>query len=670
MKIPVDWLKEFTDLSESSDSIQQILTMRGLEVEGVTKDQKGEVIDIELTPNRGDCASVIGVARELTAYFNKTPILPDTEYNVTGDDISKSFNLDVKVPDKCPIYYLKHIKDVKISESPDWLKERLISSGIRPLNNVIDVTNYVMLEAGQPLHAFDADKISGKTVIIRSGKKGEKMETLDGKTRELTSDDIVIADKDSAIAIGGVMGGEQSSVNEGTSEILLESAFFVPESITRTERRFDLKTESSYRFTRHVDRNGVRKALERAAYLMQKVCNGKPSPGELSYNTEVETRRISLETDRINGILGTSISADQAKDYLEAIQFRVETTGTELSVEVPSFRNDVERPIDIIEEIARIHGYKNIKPTMPESKIVIDMLKNSDEFEKAEEILRSEGYWESITHTLVSSAQIGQFLKAEECRLVEIDNPININMDVMRPNLLFGLLSVCKYNLNQKHSDVKFYERGPVFSEGKKEFRESQQVAFIAQSDDFFEAKSIIVSIMDELDQDFKLDFKKAPIYFDGVRSGSILIENSVIGGLGCISPELLKIYDLKDTKIIGGYITIDALDKNRIINKKFSLWSPFPSVYRDISLVIPINLTHSDICDKIRSEGGPVLKDISLFDRYIDEKLGSEKKSFTYRLEFNLSDRTLTSEEVDEIIDKVLNKLNKSMEITLRPDK
>ena len=345
---------------------------------------------------------------------------------------------------------MKFIKNVKIGESPDWIKKRLKKSGIRPLNNVIDITNYVMIEMGQPLHAFDADKINGDTIFVRKGKIGEEILALDGEIQKLTPDEIVIADVDAPIAIGGVMGGENSSITSDTRHILLESAFFVGDSIVRTARRLEISTESSYRFARHIDARGVERALNRAAYLIEKICGGEPASGELcEKNIDLKLKKITLDVDSINKVLGTSVNAEQVRNYLESLSFKVDVNKDILSAEVPSYRNDISRPIDIIEEIARIHGYENIRPTLPESKIVTELLKNPDNFITAEEILRSAGYWETITHSLVSGELYNKICSSEN-NAVEIDNPINVNMDILRPNLIFGLLDVCKYNINQK----------------------------------------------------------------------------------------------------------------------------------------------------------------------------------------------------------------------------
>jgi phenylalanyl-tRNA synthetase beta chain len=672
MKVPIDWLQEFIKVDKSTHELQEMLTMRGLEVEEVTNEAGIDIINIELTPNRGDCASITGIARELAAYQKKNYTLQPADYSETGTPITDSYSLKVEVPEKCPLYYLKLIRGVKISESPQWLKDRLTASGVRPINNIVDITNYVMLETGQPLHAFDAASIKGKTIIVRNGNGKEEILTLDGQTVKLSGKDIVIADEKDPVAIGGVIGGENFSVTQDTTDILLESAFFIPESISLTERRLEVKTESSYRFARHIDIEGVKKALDRAVHLLEKVCSGKPAPGELHLRSVEEAlKTVELDPSRISKVLGIEINIEKIKEILESLEFKVDAADNILKVVVPSFRNDVYRPIDIIEEIARVHGYENIEASLPESNIITDLLREPDIYVKADDVLQAAGCWESVTHTLMDGSAYNKLAKANPNAeaAVEIDNPINVNMNILRPSLFFGLLEICRYNINQKQSPIKFYERGPVFFKKDKAFSESQQISFVAMSDDFYDSKKIITAILDSLNQEYQLAYDKESLYFDKTKYGYVNIDRNIIAEFGCLTNDLLKIFKLSNSNFIAGCINLDMLDKDRIINRTFTKWSPFPSVFRDLSLVVPEHLTHSEIYDKIFDNGGNKLKEIVLFDIYKDDKLGSDKKSIAYKLEFNSSEATLTSEEVDESINNILAALENDLKITLRPE-
>ncbi|MBN2406887.1 MAG: phenylalanine--tRNA ligase subunit beta [Elusimicrobia bacterium] len=669
MRVPINWLKEYIDFDLSPQELEKILTVRGLEVESIENIDGEDVIDIELTPNRGDCASMIGVARELSSYLNKPYSLPPSGYRESGPDMSTVYSLEVKIPENCPAYYLKHIKNVKIGDSPSWLRKRLKACGIRPLNNVIDITNYVLLEYGQPLHAFDASKITGGRIIVRNAAENEEILALDGKRRQLKPEDIVIADPGRAVAIGGVMGGEETSVSGNTRDILVESAFFSPENILKTEKTLGLKTESSYRFARHVDIMGVEKALDRAAYLLQEICSGIPSKGKLFFRkTDFKEKVIELEVSRVNAVLGASISAAEASGYLKTLEFASEPDGDRISVRVPSFRNDVTRPIDVIEELARVHGYDNINPTMPRSVISTDLFSKPDDICEAEFILRSRGYWETVTHSLISSAAF-EAVSAGSIKPVYIDNPINVFMDILRPNLLPGLLEVARYNLNQNQAPIKFFERGSTFREDDTGEREKEQLAFISLGGDFYQAKSLVTGMLSRFNQDFDYNYSCDSAYFDRQKNAAIMIDGKFTGEFGCIKEGMLKQYDLKNRQFTGAYIILNNIDREKLIKRRFRSWSPFPSVFRDLSLVSPFNLTHSAICDKISEKGEKILKYIELFDQYTDNKLGAGKKCMNYKLEFNSPERTLTSEEVDTVVGNIVEYLSGTLGITLRPE-
>ncbi|MFH1415042.1 MAG: phenylalanine--tRNA ligase subunit beta [Elusimicrobiota bacterium] len=670
MKIPIDWLKEFIEFEASPEEIAAILTMRGLEVDSISEHNGRTVIEIELTPNRGDCASVIGVARELSAYFKSGIKLPETEYSESGTHASELYKLDIEIPEKCPAYYLKFIRDVSIEESPEWIRQRLELCGLRPLNNVIDITNYVLLELGQPLHAFDADKINEGCIKVRPGGKGEKIRTLDGEIRQLDKEDIIIADSTDAIAIGGVIGGEESSVTGQTRNILIESAFFSPRSISKTERRLGLKTEASYRFSRTVDPGGVKMALDRVVFLIEKYCSGKAAPGIICIdNIPSDKTQISVSIQKINSVLGTSITAKEAAGYISPLGFGVNADEDLITADIPSFRDDVTRPIDLIEEIARAYGYDNIEPTIPVSRIVTQLLKTKDQFLLCDEILRFSGYWEAVTHTLISSGIYERINPDSDTVPVKIDNPINVNMDILRPNILFGLLPVLRYNIYHKQSPIRFFERGPVFFEESDSLQEKEQVAFAARSEDFHDAKKAIISILEKYRQDFSLEYNSPSDYFDRNKNASVFISGRFAGQFGLISNQFLKAYKLDNSSFIGGFLFTETFFDENFIDAKYSAWSQYPSLYRDLSLVVPNNLTYATVYDKIVTESGFILKKVTLTDTYRDEKLGKDRKSMTFGLEFNSPDKTLTAVEVDSIIEKILTEVKNVFGITLRPD-
>ncbi len=709
MKIPIDWLKDFIEIKKSSQEIEEILTLKGLEIAEIYSGLTGDVLEIELTPNRGDCASLIGVAREIAAAERKKYKFPESQENITNEGehcgalkktphtqsfFSGAFLSHLKV-DTCnsPIYYLKHI-NVQIKPSPDWMQKRLTDCGIRPLNNVVDITNYVMLELGQPLHAFDAALIKGNTIIVRDGIEGENIITLDGKTRKITSKDIIIADKEKAIAIGGIMGAANSSVTEKTKDVLLESAFFLPETIAFTSRRLSLDTEASYRFSRHIDTGSVQTALNRAVSLIAEICSAKSSSKTLVHcNFNFQKRIIEISIKKINKILGTDLNIESATEYLKLLEFEVLIKSDDIfQATVPSYRNDITRDIDLIEEIARMHGYDNIKETLPEIKMIEARIE-PDIFFGTENILRALGYFDTITHTLINSEIVkAATIKSEESPL-PLANPINIRMDVLRTNLFYGLLDVAAYNINQNQKNIKFYERGKVFCRmsAADSNNESFHIAFISlvenplPTDDFFEAKKIITAILKNLRQEYEYDYSGASTgsghstFFDKNKSAVIQICNgsghsTFAGEFGCFNKDFLKLFNLKEKKFIGGYLLLNSINEKNLYNQ-FTKWSIYPSVFRDISLVAPIETTHLQIYNKIKENGGiggksapsnGILKNIQLYDTFSDEKLGKNKKNLTYTLEFNSSERTLISEEVKKSFDDIVLAL-KSIGVTLR---
>ncbi|MFW6172867.1 MAG: phenylalanine--tRNA ligase subunit beta, partial [Elusimicrobiota bacterium] len=424
MKAPVKWLEEYAGIEVSMEELVEKLTLRGLEVEGIKKGKTGEVIEIELTPNRGDCASIYGIIREISAIYDIEYKEPETDYREINESIRDNFKLENRIPEKCPAYYLKYIKNVKVEDSPQWIKNRLRDCGIRPQNNVVDITNYVLMELGQPLHAFDASKIKNNKIIVRKGINQEKITTLDDKQANVNKEDIIIGDNEKAVAIGGVMGGKDTCVTESTTDILLESAFFKPESISETEKRLNIKSESSYRFARHIDEKGIKRGLDRAAHLIQKICSGEPTRDELCFdNTKDEFKKIYLQKKKIKNILGIEIKDKEIKNNMERLNFKVEDNGSEVKFSVPSYRNDVTRDIDIIEEIARMHGYENIEPTLPESKIDTRFINKPDIYKISEEILKSFNYWQIVTPTIINSKT--PITDNERRNCVELSNPVN-----------------------------------------------------------------------------------------------------------------------------------------------------------------------------------------------------------------------------------------------------
>jgi len=668
MLLSLEWLKEYLDTDKTAEEISGLMTSIGLEVESVQDTPYGEVIEIELTPNRGDCASVTGIARELAARLGKPFSIPARELFEEGKPASDSCTVSVDEPSFAPVYHLRLIRGAEIGESPEWLRKRLLAAGQRPLNSVVDITNYIMLELNQPLHAFDADKIGGESVIVRRGGEGEEFFALDGKKISLTPEDTVISGGGRAIALGGVIGGEESGVTEKTQNILLESAYFTPGVISGTERRHGVKTEASYRFARGTDPGGALKALDRAALMVSELTGGKIAPGALSVDSmPLKGAKVRVGISYINNLLGTNLTAAGIIRLLTPLEFAVrEDEKDSLFIEIPSFRGDVRRPADIAEEVARTYGYDNIQPSLPVSPIATELIRQPDPFRKSEEVLASYGYSRAVTLTLSSSASA---FKAglNERELVFVDNPISVNMDILRPSVLFGLLEAAAYNINQGRKEVSLFERGPVFRRGGENLYEQEALGFLASTEDFFRIKKIILSIMKALRQDFTLEYPSGASLFDSGASSLIKAGGAAAGAFGLFSEEMMKTVPNSRRSFSGGYIILSELSGETALERKYTPWSPYPSVFMDISIVVDASLTHSAIYDKIFQNGGLILKNIRLFDVFRNEKIGKGRKSMSYELEFNSNEKTLTSEEVERKMRIILETLEKTFGASLR---
>ncbi len=669
MHVPIDWLKEYMDIENMPDDIAEDLTLLGLEVESITEGNTGKVLEIELTPNRGDCASIIGIARELSVRYKCEMKYPDTGVCSSGDKTANNYCIEIKNEKSCPYYSLKIIENVNVAESPIWLKKRLRDCGIRPLNNVVDICNYIMVETGQPLHAFDADKIKGKEIWVRKAEREEELLFLDKKKRKLDPDDIIIADREGPLALAGVMGGLDSAVSENTEKVLLESAFFNPKNISRTQKRAGLNTEASYRFSRNVDPEWVLRSLYRAADMIVKECGGKEIHGHLDAGGIPQRRKmIALTAERVNSVLGTRISIDEIKEYLRLLEFSVysEEKGR-ITLNVPSHRPDVERDIDLIEEVARVYGYDKVDSSLPETTIEAEFLNKPDNFSRIEEILKAYGYSESVTNTLIDKNMIKNMGILKEVTPVSISNPVNVKMNILRPGLLFGLLQVAKYNINQKQSGIRFYERGPVFFLQDGEYKEKKQVAFLSQNEGFYHAKKTAISLLKGMKQEYSFKYDANTALFDKEKSAVIEIEGVRAGELGCLKEKVVSEAGLSEDNFAGCYIFMDSLKSGKSSDIKFRKWSQFPSIFRDISVVAPVELTHLDIYDTIKKAGGKHLKEVEMYDMFIDDKIGRGKKSMTFEIEFNNPEKTLCSEEVDRSIRKIIKMLENEKGITLR---
>ncbi|MFH1542871.1 MAG: phenylalanine--tRNA ligase subunit beta [bacterium] len=661
MKVPLEWLKELVNIKMTASQLAKTLTMGGLET---TVD--GDALEVDILPNRADCWSILGIAREVAA-LTKTKLgqRKIKAYRPIGPKAS-GIKVIVKDKKKCPRYMARVIENVKIKDSPEWLKKRLESAGVRSINNVVDVTNYLLLEVGQPMHAFDARLISGRKIIVRRAEPGEKITTLDGGQHELQGDMLVIADADKAIAVAGVMGAANTEVSQDTKTVILESAYFDRVSVHRTSSNLKIRTESSIRFGHGVDWEMVAEALDRAADMIAKLSGGSVLKGKVDVKAAPKKpQKVAFRPARANQILGTDISPVEMKSLLKRLGFGVSGT----TVTIPLWRaHDVEREADIVEEIARLYGYHNIETTMPRSSFPGQAIDKTDLFHnQVRQILAGCGLTETQTFTLVGPKDFERIGSKVENAL-PVANPMTIEEGFMRTKLIPSLLNVLQHNLNRQMENVYVFEIGKVFIPGLKKLPQEKWMLaaaitgspFMSALDkgkaDYLYLKGILDNLMDSLgiegfrfveadDKDKLLQPAKGA-HIPGV------------GIIGQLHPDVARNYGF-DQPVCFFELDLEALLSRASKQKKYKPLPKFPSVARDISLFVPQNIEHQMIIDVIRKIGGELVENVFLFDKF--------KDSQAYRIIYRRPQRTLTDEEVNSIHNEISRNLESKLNVRVR---
>jgi phenylalanyl-tRNA synthetase beta chain len=639
------------------------------------------VMEIGVTPNRPDCLSVIGIAREVAAVIGTELKYPEFRLLEEGEDIHKLASVDVLDPEGCPRYSCRVITDLKIGPSPDWLKTRLENSGIRSINNVVDITNYVLLEWGQPLHAFDYDLIEGKKIIVRSANEGEVIQTLDGLERFLTNEDLIISDASKSIALAGVMGGASTEVSSATKNILLESAFFSPVRVRRTSKRTNLKSESSYRFERQVDINGVVKALDRASELMRELAGGKISKGAVDvYPRPVGRREIRLSTKGLNKLLGTEIQPDEVKEIMKRLDIDGKAAqGDELSFMIPTFRADITREVDLVEELARHYGYNRIPTTLPSTVMKTEGTRIEKTLEnRIKQILTSYGFLEVINYSFDDPADLGLF---DSIQPLGILNPLSNEGSVLRTSLFPGLMRNLSLNLNRQINDIRVFEIGRVyFPEGKALPKEITKLVVAATGErqlelwekaelDFYDLKGILERIFELhfLVKRLRFEQTKQVGFLHPGKSSKILIQDEEIGILGQLHPEISEKMDISQ-RVYVFEIDLDKLAELYIGEQlHFRPIPRFPFVRRDIAIVVDEELPVGDIVGEIRRVESSLIEDVSVFDVFKGGAVEEGKKSVAVSMILRSADKTLTDEDVNQLQAKALERLNLAFGAELR---
>jgi len=665
------------------------------------------VLELEVTPNRPDCLSVAGVAREVGAITGATAEMPGSFPQESGQEPAEdAVRVTIEAPDLCPRYTARLIRGVTIGQSPEWLKARLVACGQRPVNNIVDITNYVMFELGQPLHAFDAAKVAtaedGRMhIVIRRAHEGETLTTLDGQDRKLTPDMLLITDPSGPIALAGVMGGAATEVSDTTADILLESACFDTSTTSRASRSLGLISEASLRFERGVDPNGCVSAVDRAAALMAQVCGGSVAAGVVDeYPQVIEPLHVTFRPSRLNEILGASVAAEEASEILARLGMGVSRADADLiDVVVPTFRPDVEREIDLIEEVVRVWGMDRVELTLPGGRQRIGRLTSQQRWrERIGATLRASGLNETMTYSFGDPRDMDRlgwpgFAHAQ----VRLLNPMSEEQSVMRPTLAAGLLRSVSYNQRRDVENVHLYEMGTVFSaeEGRHQPVERAMVAGVlagrwhapawndpreaknASADDpdaglrslrlnFFDGKGVLESLFEDLGcVDWSVEAREYPWLQPG-RSAKVLVNGTAAGWLGEVHPRVLDAFDAEGPVVLFE-LAVEALVDAAVGVRGFTDIPRFPAVELDIALVVDEAVTAEEVDHAIMGAGVKLLESARLFDVYRGTGVPEGKKSLAFELTYRAGDRTLTDDEVRPAHDKLLRKVTAAVGAELR---
>ncbi|OGP96181.1 MAG: phenylalanine--tRNA ligase subunit beta [Deltaproteobacteria bacterium RBG_16_47_11] len=649
---------------------------------------KDTILDISITPNRPDCLCVMGVAREIAALTHQKVKYPIHSLSDRGEEIHQKTSVTVLDQDLCPRYVARMIDGVKIGPSPHWMSDRLEKVGIRSISNVVDVTNYVMMEYGQPLHAFDFELLEEGRIVVRRAKEGEGFVTLDGVKRTLDKEMLMICDGVKPVALAGVMGGLNSEIKEDTQKVFLESAYFNPAGNRRTSKKLGLETEAAYRFGRGIDYGGCLSAANRAAQLIQELAGGRVLEGVVdAYPVTIKPSPIRLSIKKIHQVLGTEVSAKQVRNYLEDLELEIRGEDEDILVVTPaSFRGDLEREIDLIEEVARLDGYERIPITIPKGPPSSE--ERSKEFlveRKVIDTLIYHGYHEVVTYSFTSPDSwdaIGLPLHDPRRQHLRILNPLTEDLSVMRTTLIPGLLETARYNVSRKNSNLKLFELKKIFipQEGERlpkevkflvglamGFDRDPHWAFSPRPVDFFDIKGCVEDLLDALKiRGLKFDKAEGTPYLHPGKASKVILDHDVLGVLGELHPQVLGRYEIHGR----GYLF--EMDFSKMVQwageeKRFQSLPKFPEVYRDLSVVVDITLESERVMEAIRALRQPFVEEVSLFDIYEGPPIPEGKKGISYRIRYQANDRTLTDGEVNQYHEKILTRLKEVFSLELR---
>ncbi|MGB7603890.1 MAG: phenylalanine--tRNA ligase subunit beta [Lutisporaceae bacterium] len=631
------------------------------------------VIEFEITNNRPDCLSIIGIAREAAATLKEKLNYPEIDVKENDESISSYVAIDVNNGELCQRFSARAVKNVKIQPSPSWMQDRLLKAGVRPINNIVDITNYVMLEMGQPMHAYDLDKLGGRKIIVRNAVEGEKITTLDEVERTLSASMLVIADKDRAISIAGIMGSSNSEIDENTKNIIFESATFERINIRMSSKKLGLRSEASGRFEKGVDTELTIKALERACHLVQLLGAGEIVGDKIDlYSKPKQNRKLQIDPDRVRRFVGADISGDAMKEYLESLEFGVDSS---FYVTVPTFRDDVEREADVIEEITRIYGYENIPSKLMDTTFTQGGKSYKQKLiDKAKNNIVAQGLYEIYTYSFVSPGVFNKInLKAESSlrNAIKLINPLGEEQSIMRTTIIPNVMEVIARNYNRKIEAGKFFELSKVYLAETlplKDMADEREVLTIGMygNVDFFDLKGVVENLMEEMNiQNYRIFSSNHDSLHPG-RTAELIINNKRIGWLGEVHPDVLDNYNIPVNVYIAE-LNFDEIANQSNAEIKYMQLPKYPSVSRDIAIVVNEEITAGQIEEIIRNKGGKTIEDVRLFDLYRGSQIEKGYKSMAYAITYRSDEKTLTEEDVSKVHNKILNSLASQVGAILR---
>ena len=683
MKASFNWLKDFVDFDYQPREIAHMLTMAGLEVEAMEELDGDTVFEIGITPNRPDCLNIRGIARELSAIM-------ETELKDISGQIEKTAGqgppVEIESPDLCPRYSGRIITGVKPGPSPEWLSKRLESCGIRSTLNIVDVTNYVMLELGQPMHAFDLDSLSGKRIVVKKAGAITTFTTLDNEERNISGDTLLIWDGERPVAVAGIMGGQNTEVSDKTVNILLESAYFNPASIRRSSKYLNLSTESSYRFERGIDIEAVTFALDRASQLIAEIAGGDISELTDNYPVPYASKTIDLSFQRVNSVIGLDIDESFVEETLFNLGFNFIGNDGGISVTPPSFRNDVERDLDLIEEIARIYGYDKIPSTLPVMQMSAPPEHKKQEIVKTlKNLMIKAGFSEAINYSFLNPETLDALnLTADDRRrnLLYVRNPLRKEDSALRTTLVPALLNNVSLNLNRGERMLRLFEISSVFFSGDRKLpdevvqlvcvnHKGQKASLWESSHDgFYDVKGAVENTFSALritGVSFTRDSQQIEPYLHPGKSCAILLDNERIGSIGVLHPRVAEAFDIK-----GDISLAEIYDMERVLEAvnprpSFSPLPRYPYVERDISILVDDGIAVSDIREEILNVDSAIIEAVNVFDIYKGKSIPENQKSIGFSIRYRSSEKTLTDSEVDELHSTITERLQKTLKAELR---